>query len=506
MQHRAVTILFLCVFAAGMALFTQRNDFPFYYHPDEPGKVRQLVDRKRNFHHPMLLLTTADIARRAVLWDEAKNDLQRVVVVGRWVSAAFAAIAAAALAVLAARLHGMTAGCLTGALALANPLLFELAHYLKEDTAFAAGVALTALALHIYTSQPDRRNLGWLGAALALAASGKYIGFALLPVVSAIVLAAPVSERLPRRGARAGLLLGVFAGVWLLFNWWIFKSPELIWQSLGEETVKAYGNVETTRRVPDAYYAIVQQSYGGWWTPALAGVWLVSAACRFRKIPVTEWLLAGTVIVLSVVFSFTPKSSPRYYLPVSIALSYLAVAGVARVLGRPSERLPLFARRILPFAGLAVLIITLGVQWRATKLRLDSFVHDDRAVLVAWVREHLPANAVIAQDEAVNLPEPGRRREHKGREPLPQRVLAHKQVALLGSVDELRAKGVTHIAVCARAYFRHYDASRNKAVVSPSREFYDTVLHRSKKVWESPGGVINYLQPGLTLVDITSPR
>ena len=36
-----------------------KNTFPFYYHPDEPGKVEQVLGmRPWNFHHPTLLLST----------------------------------------------------------------------------------------------------------------------------------------------------------------------------------------------------------------------------------------------------------------------------------------------------------------------------------------------------------------------------------------------------------------------------------------------------------------
>jgi hypothetical protein len=34
------------------------------------------------------------------------------------------------------------------------------------------------------------------------------------------------------------------------------------------------------------------------------------------------------------------------------------------------------------------------------------------------------------------------------------------------------------------------------------REFYQTLLTRGKVLWSSPMGSVNYLQPGLQLVDI----
>src|SRR5215207_2221696 len=100
---RVTLLVFLGVFALGLAVFTRHNDFPFYYHPDEPGKVGQLTKNKRNLHHPLLMLTMTDLARRTVLWGEAKKDPQAVAVVGRWMTAAAAALAAASLAALATK-------------------------------------------------------------------------------------------------------------------------------------------------------------------------------------------------------------------------------------------------------------------------------------------------------------------------------------------------------------------------------------------------------------------
>src|SRR5512139_4059354 len=118
---RSCVLVALVVFAAGLGLFSERRSFPFYYHPDEPGKVRQLIDRRRNLHHPMLLLTVADLVRLTSLRGAARKDPQAVVEMGRLVVAAFAAAAAALLALLAARLHGVAAGLAAGGLAVAHP-------------------------------------------------------------------------------------------------------------------------------------------------------------------------------------------------------------------------------------------------------------------------------------------------------------------------------------------------------------------------------------------------
>ena len=102
------------VFVSAMVLFTEHASAPFYYHQDEPGKVLQVIHRRKNFHHPLLMLTTAEVARKAFLHGGAEDDPQRVVEMARTIMAAFAAASAALLALLATRLQGLWAGLAVG--------------------------------------------------------------------------------------------------------------------------------------------------------------------------------------------------------------------------------------------------------------------------------------------------------------------------------------------------------------------------------------------------------
>ena len=500
MLTRSSTLtLLLCIFAIGLALFTRHNDFEYYYHPDEFGKVDQLVKNKRNFHHPMLMLTTVDFARRAVLWGDARKNQQAVVQVGRWVTAAFAALTAAALALLAAQHYGLLAGWLVGVLALSNSLLFELAHYLKEDPYFAAGIALTALALHAFQRTPDAARMRWLAVATAVAAAGKFVGFALLPLVLIAVWMPAAASPLGARRARVLRFLGTFLLVWLALNYWVFKSPSMLWHSIGEEMHKAYGNDEAVRAVPHAYYFRVQAQNGGWFAPLLAGLWLLWAARNVRRVSAAEWLLAGTALAFLLVFTFTPKTAPRYYLPIATALCYFAVAG-AMVWARE------FRRGWCKCVATALVLITVGMQSHALAESWRGFATDDREQLQQWIAAHLPADAVIAQDEAVNLPEPVRMpAKHAGRAPLPQRVIGEKEVADLGDIAALKAMGVTHVALCARTYGRYLNGARTikeDSKAAAAQQLYRTLNERGQVLWESPMGRISYLQPGLRLVDI----
>ncbi|HEX8913021.1 MAG TPA: hypothetical protein VF796_11725, partial [Humisphaera sp.] len=103
------------LFLASFWLFTRANRFPAGYHPDEPGKGLQVLQNRRNYRHPQLLLEASTVAARvagAIVPVPADADpedaavvvpVQRVVEVGRDVSAGFAAAAVGLLALVAWR-------------------------------------------------------------------------------------------------------------------------------------------------------------------------------------------------------------------------------------------------------------------------------------------------------------------------------------------------------------------------------------------------------------------
>ena len=153
------------------------------------------------------MLTTVGLARRTLLHGGAEDDPQRVVELGRLVVAAFAAASAALLALLAARLHGLSAGLAAGLLVVSNPLLYELAHYFKEDPVLLFGIVACALAAHHHATRRDARSLVLLGVAAGVAAAGKYVGTALVPV-AALVGARTGGGSVRERWKRAGQVVG----------------------------------------------------------------------------------------------------------------------------------------------------------------------------------------------------------------------------------------------------------------------------------------------------------
>jgi hypothetical protein len=122
----------VALFIAAVVLHTRHNDFPWYYHPDEPGKVEQVLGmRGWNFHHPMLLLSTTKWSAQM----RGAMQEQAVVELGRTMSAIFTAGAIVALSLLAYRWKGWVACGAAGLSLLFHHQLFELSHYMKEDPA-----------------------------------------------------------------------------------------------------------------------------------------------------------------------------------------------------------------------------------------------------------------------------------------------------------------------------------------------------------------------------------
>ena len=178
-----------------MTLYTDYTRFPFYYHADEPGKILQTIHRRKNFHHPLLMLSTAEVARKVFLRGDARDDKQRVVELARRIMAMFAALSAALLALLATRLLGVWAGLAAGLLVVTNPLQYELAHYFKEDPAYLFGIVLCALAAHHFWSRRAARSVVLLGIAAGVGAAGKYVGTALVPIAALLAAAAGEGPR-----------------------------------------------------------------------------------------------------------------------------------------------------------------------------------------------------------------------------------------------------------------------------------------------------------------------
>jgi len=491
----------LALFTTALLLNTRSNTFPYFYHPDESEKAAQLLTGNWNFHHPMLMLSTTKLAVDA---GHVPLREQSVVEIGRWISAVFAAAAIVALSLLAYAWRGWLPGIGCGLALLLHHQVFELSHYLKEDTALLFGVAFTFLIAHLYWQRP---STGWaiaLGVASGCAISGKYIGAFVLMVAFPLLW----RSANPGRGAQAGWMIVALLATLLFINLPMIENRHAFSLSFHREMDRAVHGQGATHSVPHALYWNVFRDNS---TPV---IWVFLAAFLFgrwrerRSVTLAEWLIIAFPFVYTLVLSFSPKTNDRYFLPATGVLMVLAACGTrdaARLVGR---WIPM--RWALPVLVCALV----ASQWPKWQRYDEAFAIDDNRALIDWIRQHpekIPPDAIIAKDSRVQLPGADSARVLSQFGPLTQTVLAKKYAADLGTIRELRKFGVTHIAVSESDYGNfflagHRPKKEDEDNFDRRKSFYKKLLHEGDLLFNRERGTVLYLHPGLRLYKIPPPE
>jgi hypothetical protein len=236
-------------------------------------------------------------------------------------------------------------------------------------------------------------------------------------------------------------------------------------------------------------------------TPVMWVLLLVFLAERWRErrgLKHVEWLLIAFPFTYTLALSFSPKSNDRYFLPATALFTLFAAFGAldaARLLNR-----------WLPFrwgvlATIAALVAAQAPSWWRYE---TAFQHDDNREFFVWVKTQLPPNAVIAKDSRIPLPDPDNAHDVTRYEPLPQKILAEKFAADVGTIDELRKMGVTHVAISETDYGRFFLSSlrpkKNEVADYDRRKaFYTTLLRDGDLLFERDRGTVLYLHPGIRL-------
>ncbi len=478
------------LFFATLLLHTRHNTFPFYYHPDEPSKVEQVMGtRAWNFHHPMLLLTTTKLAAMAT----RATTAQQVVETGRWVSAVFTASAVVALSLLGMLARGRLAGVGMGLVLMLHHQLFELSHYMKEDTALLFGLALSILAAHGYVRQPSGRWALLLGGGCALAISGKSLG------VLALIFAVPAlwpSARRRQDGFTAIITLAavlIFINLPLLRDWRTFSTS-----FVREAQLVVEGQGQITQNVPHGNYwnVFLSNSTPVMWLlllAALGGAWR-----RRTKLTTMEWITLAFPFAYAVALSFLPKDNDRYFLPATALLSMLAVLGAAELARWFNSHEPL-AERI----AIALLVAAQLPSWTEDRGGLvrywQAFERDDNAELVEWLRKEVPSDQIIAKDNKVRLPTTSRRNEDVPL--LPHEVRSKEYAADIGSLADLHAQNVAYVLI-TDSTFQKFDREGLKPKVKDTADFdrrklFYAALRREDPVKRWPRSTVIYLHPGI---------
>lgn len=497
----AAALLLLLV--SGLTVFyTRDNGFPYYYHNDEPSKVAQLITEHRNFYHPQLLLAVTDAL---LLGKPGPLKPQEAVIAGRTASAGFAAGAVGLLAWLAYRLRGLAAAGSTALLAGTHPLLFELAHYMKEDCAWLFGLAAFFCAAWELEARPNGRGAFLLGAAAGLATSGKYIGIVTLPAGALFILWLRRDH-----GRWIGWLAWGFLAAFCLINWQALAHPVEAYTGLRMELVKIQSLTEEEGGWV-RWKAVGKYLKHAWPAEApLAGgyiAWFLAAPASWRARSRTgvEWLLILVPGVLMAMLFVAPRVYDRYVLPIVAAHALLAALGaweLGALLARWTRR-----DHATWIAAAALSVMASGAQWPGLLDCRREFRTDSRAELCAWLSANVPADALIAHD--------GRALLTRGRQEsalaFPQPTIqAAGALSSLGSLDAFRGWGTHWFVVAEEDYdtLLHPPSLRVNApqLRAEYEAFYTPLFANGERMWERPRGRLTYLHPKLQVYHLDAGR
>jgi len=509
----SAAILFLLAFIASVLLFSRANDFPYYYHPDEPGKVKQLQSGKRNFHHPQLLLNTATVGK---VLTGSPDDPQQLVMIGRWCSALFAAAAVGLVAVFAARHAGLSAGVGTAGILSVNALLAEGAHFFKEDTALAFGFAAFCVAISYFADRASLMRLLFLALATVAALSAKWIGVLVLPfgllAVQTVERRAGGAPSWPLWLSPVAVYVAVVVGGFIAVNFQVLVDLRQAFGGLGLEVNKLLDNpLGVQHRIPNLYGWRTMLHFTPWLVLGFAAIAVTSPVLLRRRPRLAEAIILMLFAVYGVSLMFTGKVAERYSMPLVVLLAPLAMMGASWTVQRLTDWSSSPIRNGV--VGLLTLLVAAAAVlaeiplYRSLQVDLET---DTRFDLAQFVRTELPPAAIIVQDKKVKLPDPDRPDENVYNVVLPQRIITARGSGLaadVGDIDSLRAQGVTHVAI-AEADWSPYFASGKfvEGLSDPEsvrrRDFYRFLFDETRRVWHAPSGEAWYVRQGISLYDI----
>lgn len=480
---KGMWVLSAVLFVFSLSLFTWKNDFPYYYHADEPLEAQLVLEGATHFHHPLLMGNFTDLVSRIF---QVPRTPQAIVETGRWCMAVFGAIAVVAFAWLAFRYGGLLAAGAVGLLVALNPLLIEVTHYYKEDPALLMGLGLSFLAMAHFWERPSGWSILLLGAANALAFSGKYIGIVAVILSVILMFRVPLRDGSIGRGKCFGFFALAFAAVVFAVNYQLHRGLDVMVGGVGREVVlldQGGGKSLLTDKYLTIFLeqtSIVFWFFTAWWC---FRVWQTR---RERSLP--EFLLILFPIVFTLMLSLTPKTAERYFLPAGVMICFLTGLGLADFSARAAAFWKWSGRRKAFLFGVCLLV---AVATTASEVRqtLRAFSRDSRRELAGWLQQHAAPDAIVAQDRRVQLVGIVSKETSDRAYTPTQKVLTRDKMADFGSVQELQQQGVSYVAI---------DAARKKKT-GEGKGFYQELESKGELVWKGGSGRVIVLNPRLEL-------
>ncbi|HEY5753431.1 MAG TPA: phospholipid carrier-dependent glycosyltransferase [Chthoniobacterales bacterium] len=505
LSPRSQNVLLLAIFltvlwVTGVWFFSRNNGFPVYYHPDEVSKGQQIVSGELNFRHPLLLLNTA---RMLLELSGEPRTPENAVMAGRRASAIFTSSAVVFLVLLAWRRGGWQAGLLAAALLPLHPLIFELAHYCKEDPALLFGLSLGFLAADVFIEHPNAATAAFLGMAAGFAVSGKYVGVAFLAVALPVLFWK--GKREPRRlmTMMAAFLATLFAVI-ALINLPYFQDPSALRNGLNYELDAAAkgGRKGLSRDVPHSQYLGFFRSNFAY--PLRAAILVFLLHCIFKKKErrTTDWLLLIFSLAYTLMLSFSPKTAGRYFLAVSPLFALAGVFGVVWF-GEffPKQNRSARASLICAFAA-AVVAFQLGRLIPSYR----GFQRDARREMTQWIAANLPPRSHILSETRVHLSKTGTWGDAIRQD---LRIEETPFLGDAGKLSDLNTKGVRYFVTVSTNYGSFVNKKRIAARKDLENQrqrrtaFYQELFDRGKLLQKTGGqAAVGTLNPEIRLYEV----
>lgn len=499
-DSRAKCLLFAW-FLLLVAIFSRDNDFPASWHPDEPGKVAQLLEGKENCHHPQLMLRATSLVLHL---SGARATAHEIVVTGRWVSAVAAAGAVICLALLAMELGGVLAGLMAAVFVGTDPLLFGLAHYMKEDAIYVLGLSLFLLALVRFDAAPGRGRLIVLGIAARLAISGKYIGAVVIPtVVGFLIWMNRAQWRIAAR--QCATVLAWAAAIFLVIDFPIFTDTSYFrWAFEKEVTHVLNDHGGLVRPITSMFYFNGLSHIGALTFALFCCAWLVSLAREPRSVPRSRLIVGVFPIAYLVLLQVSPVKIIRYELPIVVNIEMLGACTLAALLATLRSR---------PLRALVVSAAVLLLSLHASGMLISraALAQDTRNQMARWIETHVERDAVMMVDRLAGF---GFSR-YKSLEPLPvgapQNVIEIEPATLAKLRNDFPTPR-TYVLVADSDFGRYFNTTLRvneedadgREEVARYRAFYTRVFERGKLLQKvdaaTPTGT--FFSPGLWLFEV----
>ena len=396
------------------------------------------------------------------------------------------------------------------------PALDVYAHFFKEDTALVAGLAVAVLGTRwLIGAQRRWRQLGaaaLIGIGCGVAISGKYIGLvAAAPSLLALSLAPRVAGRLTRVAA----FVAAGAASVVAVNVRAFESlfpPRLVpaaFDKLGGEFIHATtGHESLALAVPNSF--LLNVSAG----ELMPDVWLflvIGGVVLARRAVPTRWTLTFSAFVLAfaVALCWSAFPFPRYALPLTVLLYFLAGQLIAGALGCIDR--PKWFRRAAFLGCLGLIVAFQGVQcWRFNA----QFAGDSRQRLREWVARNLGKDATVLADDYTALGGKGDPWRHPDQSEVRAHILRWAPPAYPSEkIAQLKPANIDYIAVAEpryERYFRpgiHATTPTQRENLVRHQQFYRELFAHAELVWHSVPSPPSraYLNPELRLYRLSRP-